>query len=199
MPVAAPRSPGNGPRAGARDPPLHLAHLARAAASKIGLRNRGAGSPSTPASTGDAATVGPRAARPSSSPWFGEQPHILAPAAQSHGLPYTTNRQMADGAVDGRRGARRAEPAAAARGRREPADDAAARYKSIYGKHDHTRGTVGMEAYAEAGVGHGATWWGAASGPSSARSAAISLRISATMARTASSSCDVRSVLRVAP
>ena len=76
--------------------------------------------------------------------------------------------------------------------------DAAARYKSIYGKHDHTRGTVGMEAYAEAAVGHGATWWGAASGPSSARSAAISLRISATMARTASSSCDVRSVLRVA-
>ena len=78
-------------------------------------------------------------------------------------------------------------------------DDAAARYKSIYGKHDdHTRGTVGIDAYAEAGVGHGATWWGAASGPSSARSAAISLRISATMARTASSSCDVRSVSRVA-
>ena len=79
-----------------------------------------------------------------------------------------------------------------------PADDTAARYKSIYGKHDHTRGTVGMEAYAEAAVGHGATWWGSASGPSSARSAAISLRISATMARTASSSCDVRSVSRVA-
>ena len=85
------------------------------------------------------------------------------------------------------------------RGLCAPADDAAARYKSIYGKHDHTRGTVGMEAYAEAAVGHGATCMGAASGPSSARSAAISLRISATMARTASSSCDVRSVLRVAP
>ena len=42
-------------------------------------------------------------------------------------------------------------------------------YKSIYGKHDHTRGTVGIDAYAEAAVGHGATWWGAASGPSSAR------------------------------
>ena len=76
--------------------------------------------------------------------------------------------------------------------------DAAARYKSIYGKHDHTRGTVGIDAYAEAAVGHGATCMGAASGPSSARSAAISLRISATMVRTASSSCDVRSVLRVA-
>ena len=74
----------------------------------------------------------------------------------------------------------------------------AARYKSIYGTHDHTRGTVGIDAYADAAVGHGATWWGAASGPSSARSAAISLRISATMARTASSSCDVRSVSRVA-
>ncbi len=85
------------------------------------------------------------------------------------------------------------------RGLCAPDGDAAARYKSIYGKHDHTRGTVGIEAYAEAAVGHGATWWGSASGPSSARSAAISLRISATMARTASSSCDVRSVLRVAP
>ena len=94
-----------------------------------------------------------------------------------------------------------APPARKEPGRRlcAPDGDAAARYKSIYGKHDHTRGTVGIEAYAEAAVGHGATWWGAASGPSSARSAAISLRISATMARTASSSCDVRSVLRVAP
>ena len=55
-------------RARRRATPLcHLAHLARAAASKIGLRNRGAGSPSTPASTGDAAAVGPRAARPSGS------------------------------------------------------------------------------------------------------------------------------------
>ena len=70
--------------------------------------------------------------------------------------------------------------------------------EAIYGKHDHTRGTVGIEAYADAAVGHGATCMGAASGPSSARSAAISLRISATMARTASSSCDVRSVLRAA-
>ena len=78
-PVAAPRGPGTGPRAGARDPPLHLAHLARAAASKIGLRNRGAGSPSTPASTGDAVVVGPRAARPSSAPWFGGQTHICYP------------------------------------------------------------------------------------------------------------------------
>ena len=80
---------------------------------------------------------------------------------------------------------------------------AAARYRgtkieAIYGTHDHTRGTVGIDAYAEAAVGHGATCMGAASGPSSARSAAISLRISATMARTASSSCDVRSVSRVA-
>ena len=89
--------------------------------------------------------------------------------------------------------------AAGGPGCRARSADAAARYKSIYGKHDHTRGTVGMEAYAEAAVGHGATRRGSASRPSSARSAAISLRISATMARTASSSCDVRSVLRVAP
>ena len=82
-----------------------------------------------------------------------------------------------------------------------PADDAAVRYKNRgqFREHDdHTRGTVGIDAYAEAAVGHGATCMGAASGPSSARSAAISLRISATMARTASSSCDVRSVLRAA-
>ena len=86
MPSSRPPRPAAAPavlgpaRASARATPLSILLIcARAAASKIGLRNRGAGSPSTPASTGDAVVVGPRAARPSSAPWFGEQTPSLAP------------------------------------------------------------------------------------------------------------------------
>ena len=125
--LGLPRGLAPADSARARTPYSRLPSSRARRLSKIGLRKRGEGSPPTPASTYDAATVGPRAARPSSSPCFGAQTHILAPAAQSYGLPRAPDRPLAGGRRgDGRRDARRAELITAARGRRLPADDAAA-------------------------------------------------------------------------